>query len=123
MAETGVETNIVEVNAKLARLDRAMRGQALETAVRAGLLPIETLAKAIVHRLTGNLARSLHTEVQSSGDAAAGRTGTNVEYALAEEFRPGGDHAYLRPAYDRGKDDAVEEVAAALRIVVRRSAQ
>lgn len=122
MAETGVETNIVEVNARLASLDRAMRGQALETAVRAGLLPIETLAKAVVHKVTGNLARSIHTEVQSSGDAAAGRTGTNVEYALAEEFRPG-DHAYLRPAYDRGKEDAVDEVAAALRIVVRKSAQ
>lgn len=118
---TGVDTNIAEVNAKFAQMDRAMQGKALETAVMAGLLPINTLAKVIVHKLTGNLSRSIHPEAESNGESANGRVGTNVDYAMAEEFRAGGGHAYLRPAFDRGKDEAVAEVAAVLKIVVRQS--
>lgn len=116
-----VDTNIVQVNATLGKMSKAMRGNALETAVHAGALPIETLAKVIVHKLTGNLARSIHIETESSDEAAAARVGTNVEYALAEEFRAGGGHAYMRPAYDGGKEDAVKEMAAVLKILVRQS--
>lgn len=116
----GVETNIDDVNAKLAHMAAAANGRHLEIAVRAGLLPIEVLSKAIVAKITGTLARSIHIETQSSQDAAAGRVGTNVEYALIQELRPG--KAYMRPAYDGAKNEAVSEVRDALKIIVREAA-
>lgn len=118
---TDVDTNVVQVNATLAKMDEAMRGKALETAVHAGALPIQVLAKEIVHKISGDLSRSIHTEVESDGKSASGRVGTDVEYALAEEFRAGGGHAYMRPAFDGGKEDALKEVAAVLKILVRQS--
>lgn len=119
MAE--VRTNIDQVNAKLAAMTTAANGMALETAVRAGLLPVETMAKAIVAKVTGTLARSIHIETHSGRGGASGRVGTNVEYALAQELRPG--KAYLRPAFDGAKGEAVREASEALKIIVRESAQ
>lgn len=118
---TDVQTNMAEVNGKLLQMERAMRKDALKTAVLAGALPIETLAKVIVHKDTGNLARSIHSEADASEESAAARVGTNVDYALAEEFRAGGGHAYLRPAYDGGRDEALAEIVAALQQVIRQS--
>jgi len=120
---TDVQTNMVEVNAKLARMDAALRGKALETAVVAGALPIQVLSKEIVHKLTGNLARSIHTVSKSGNESASAKVGTDVEYALAEEFRAGGGHAYMRPAFDGGKEKAIAEIAAVLKILVRQSAK
>lgn len=117
-----VKTNIVEVNDKLAKMSDAMQGRVLEIAIRAGLLPIETRAKVIVHKITTTLARSLHTETASSGNSASGRMGTDVEYALREEFLGGGGHAYMRPAFDAEKDAAVVETADTLREIVGKSA-
>lgn len=117
-----VTTNISAVNAQLAAMEKAMRGKVLETAIRAGLLPIETRAKVIVHKDTTTLARSIHSEAESDGATARGRTGTDVEYALREEFLDGGGHAYMRPAYDAERETAVAEVAAVLKDQVRRSA-
>lgn len=117
-----VTTNIDQVNAKLAGMEKALRGKVLEAAVRAGLLPIETRAKAVVHKQTTTLARSIHTETSSDGTTAEGRTGTNVEYARREEFLAGGAHAYMRPAYDAEKGTAVQEVADTLGGLVRKSA-
>lgn len=116
-----VKIDIDDVNAKLAQMAAAADGKHLAAAVRAGLLPIETLAKAIVARVTGTLARSIHIEVQSAAASAAGRVGTNVEYALTQELRPG--KAYMRPAFDQGRDDAVTETREALKIIVREAAQ
>lgn len=116
-----VRINIGDVNAKLAAMETAVQGRALEAAVRAGLLPVETLAKAIVAKVTGNLARSIHIETQASGQTASGRVGTNVEYARVQELRPG--KAYMRPAFDHGRDEAINETREALKIVVRASAQ
>ena len=115
-----VQINIGETNAKLAQMAAAMDGQQMALAVRAGLLPIEVLSKAIVAKITGTLARSLHIETQAGDASAAGRVGTNLEYALTQELRPG--KAYLRPAYDAKKDEAVEEVREALKIIVREAA-
>lgn len=117
-----VTTNMSQINAKLASMEKTMRGKVLETAVRAGLLPIEARAKVIVHKDTTTLARSIHTETKSGGLTASGRTGTDVEYALREEFLAGGSHAYMRPAYDAEKDTAVSEVAETLADLVRKSA-
>lgn len=120
MADT-VTTNVDDINKKLAAMSDAMRGQVLETAVRAGALPIEAHAKVIVHKDTTTLARSIHTETQSSGVEATAQVGTDVEYAIVEEFREGGGHAYMRPAYDAEKETVVQEVAAALREIIRGS--
>lgn len=117
-----VTTNISEVNAKFAKMSQALQGKILETAVHAGLLPIETHAKVIVHRLTSTLSRSIHIVTTSSGAKAQGQVGTDVEYALVEEFRAGGGHAYMRPAYDAEKEKAIEEVADTLKELVERSA-
>jgi hypothetical protein len=115
-----VRINMDDTNAKLAQMAAAMDGQQLATAVRAGLLPIEVLAKVIVAKITGTLARSIHIEVQAGDASAAGRVGTNVEYALIQELRPG--KAYMRPAYDAKKEEAVEETREALKIIVRTAA-
>ena len=117
------KTNIDDVNAKLAKMSKAARGKALETAVYVGLLPIEARAKAVVHKITATLARSIHIETTSDGETASGRVGTNVIYALREEYLAGGSHAYMRPSYDAEKDTAVEETAAALAEIVRKSAK
>lgn len=116
-----VQTNIDDVNATLASMATATNGRNMALAVRAGLLPIETLAKVIVARVTGTLAASIHIETQAGQDSATGRCGTNVEYALVQELRPG--KAYLRPAYDQRKDEAVAEVREALKIIVREAAR
>lgn len=136
MADT-VTTNVDDINKKLAAMSDAMRGQVLETAVRAGALPIEAHAKVIVHKLSGTLSRSIHTggsghDGDGYGDIGYGSdhngqdvihllVGTDVEYAIVEEFREGGGHAYMRPAYDAEKETAVQGVAAALREIIRGS--
>ena len=114
-----VKINIADVNSKLAQMATIDDAQ-METAVRAGLLPIEVMAKAIVARVTGTLARSIHIEAQSSGAGVTGRVGTNVEYARVQELRPG--KAYLRPAFDGAKDEAIAEVSESLKIIIREAA-
>jgi HK97 gp10 family phage protein len=104
---------------------QAMQGQALGAALQAGMLIIVNDAKDIVHKVTGNLARSLHVgEPIIEGSRATVRGGTNVEYAATEEFgnefRP--PHPYLRTAYDNNKEAAKEEAGAALADIVRQSA-
>lgn len=114
-----VDTNISDVNERLENLVAAASGRQLETAVHAGLLPIETLAKVIVAKVTGTLARSIHIEVQSGGGAVYGRCGTNVDYATVQELRPG--KAYMRPAFDAGRGEVVDEIRDALKTIIRKA--
>lgn len=109
----GVET----LNKKLAGLAAKATGQNLAAALRAGGLMIETPAKAKAPVLTGNLRRSIHTEVSTGGEKAEARVGTNVEYATHVEFGTSKQppQPYLRPAYDENKDGALGEVTAVLR--------
>ena len=116
-----VTTNMDRVNAKLGKMGQAMRGQALETAVLAGLAPIQNRAKVTVHRISSTLSRSIHSEAKSNGATAVGRTGTNVDYAQSEEFLGAGGHAYMRPSFDAERETAVEETAAALADIVEHS--
>lgn len=109
----GVET----LNKKLAGLAAKATGQNLAAALRAGGLMIETPAKAKAPVLTGNLRRSIHTEVSTGGEKAEARVGTNVEYGPHVEFGTSSQRAqpYLRPAYDGNKAAAVDEVADVLK--------
>jgi HK97 gp10 family phage protein len=125
MAKKPRVLNIKQVNAKFERMAQAMQGQALGAALQAGMLIIVNDAKDIVHKVTGNLARSLHVgEPIVEGSRVEVRGGTNVEYAATEEFgnefRP--PHPYLRPAYDNNLAAAEEERNEALIDIVRASA-
>jgi HK97 gp10 family phage protein len=117
MASGAKVTGVDQLSATLKGLKTKASGAQLATALRAGGLVIETPAKAKAPVLTGNLRRSIHTEVSSSGAKAQARVGTNVEYATAQEFgtsrQPG--TPYLRPAYDENKGKAVNEIADVLK--------
>lgn len=136
---SNVTTNIDQVNAKLEGL-KVTRHQ-LELAGVVGLLPVQALAKSIVKRVTGTLARSIHIGghsdqaadfrqnepysdigfgAQHGGNTVHLLVGTNVEYAKVQEFRPG--KAYLRPAFDAKKDEIDEEVKEALKIIIHKAA-
>ena len=116
MASGARVTGTDELNSTLKALAAKATGQNLAAALRAGALVIETPAKAKAPVLTGNLRRSIHTEVSTGGEKAEARVGTNVEYATAVEFgtskQPPQPH--LRPAYDENKDQAMGEVTAVL---------
>jgi HK97 gp10 family phage protein len=113
MASGAKVTGVDKLNATLKGLKAKASGAQLATALRAGGLVIETPAKAKAPVLTGNLRRSIHTEVSSSGTKAQARVGTNTEYAPHVEFGTSRQRAqpYLRPAYDENKGRAVAEVA------------
>lgn len=91
-------TGIKDLQRKLAKMGFVAAQNAQETALAAGLKPIENEAKRRVHKVTSTLSRSIHTEVKSSQGRSEGRTGTNLEYAAMQEFGtaglPGG---VLRP--------------------------
>lgn len=119
-----------ELLAAFARLKGAARAGALAHAAEAGIKPIENAAIAGATYKTGNLRRSIHTELVAQSDTyAEAATGTDVEYAARIEFgfndtdslgrsyhqaaRP-----YMRPAYEEHKADALEETLNALRDIV-----
>ena len=123
---TATVKNLESVNRKFAKMSAAMKGRALERAGMAGILPIVNQAKIIVHKITGNLSRSIHAEPSEVSERQAiVRAGTNVEYAAAEELgnehRP--PHPYMRPAFDDKRDEAVHETAESLRHLVRGSVE
>lgn len=83
-----------------------------KAALRAGAYKIENEATELVPVLTGNLKRSIHTEVEEQRNEIVADIGTNVDYAEAVEYgtknRPA--KPYLRPAFDRKADEAEKEV-------------
>lgn len=115
-----------ELIAKFKRLEKAAQGAALVHAAQAGILPIQNEAIVKVAKDTGDLSRSIHTEVlvrrQTYAEVA---TGTDKEYAARIEFgfmqadrlgrhfnQPA--QPYMRPAYDTKKSAAESETKAAL---------
>lgn len=109
-----------ELVSKLRGLARkATPGQA-RAALMAGGLVIQTAAVPKARILTGTLRRSIHTEAEETATGAVARTGTNVEYAPAQEFgtsRMSGQ-PFLRPAYDEKKSEALREMVRALKQMV-----
>lgn len=105
-------SGVLELQRKLAHLQGKVTPGKLESAIRAGLLIVEADAKRRAPVLTGALRSSIHTETQSSGKGATGRTGTNIEYGPFVElgtFRASA-RPYLRPAMDVNRADALREV-------------
>jgi len=142
--------NVGKLSSKLQAMGDAMAGKALEQALSSGALLIQNEAKVNAPVLTGELARSITHETQSSGQSAVARIGTNKIYAPIQEFGGSIDvtprmraflHAakdihlkastntinipaqpYLRPAFDSELDNAKKEVAVSLKIIVDKSA-
>jgi HK97 gp10 family phage protein len=109
-----------ELVRKLQGLARKATPAQARAALMAGALPIQTSAAQKAAVDTGTLRRSIHTEAAETRDGAVARTGTNVEYALAQEFgtsRMRGQ-PFMRPAYDEKKGEALREMHRALREMV-----
>ncbi len=146
-------TGNAELARQMSRLATEVRGQALGRAVMAGALLIQNDAKERAPYRTGNLRRSIHSELESVGATSAmAKIGTDVEYARAIEYGtaarvivptnkkalywPGADHPvrrvnhpgtpakpFLRPAFDTKRDAASREIGDSLKAVLLRVAQ
>lgn len=133
----------VTADPKLARAMRKLQDPALvekmlENALVAGALQIANAAKIKAPYKTGNLRRSIHvgghinatpqmemdmadttgTDIGGSGrygkHQVRVRVGTNVEYAAPLEYRNAGARAYMRPAADEAKAEAIRDMRDAL---------
>lgn len=109
----------------------------LETAAKAGGLPIINAAVQFAPKLSTNLARSIHQETIESSDnhvrTEIGPGGDASAYAARQEFgysdtdalgrtynQPA--HPYMRPAYDTKRDEAVSEVKDVLLMFINQAA-
>jgi len=129
-----VKSGDKELKAAFRRLSAAARGPALTTAAKAGILPIQNAAIANAPYVTGTLSRSIHTEeLEETDHSAMVATGTDVEYAARVEFGYNGTdslgrtyhqpaQAYMRPAYDDKRQEAINETEDALREIVEKAA-
>ena len=89
----------------------------MRLAAQAGGKEIEADASNKVPVLTGNLKRSIHTEVEDEGDNVNALIGTDVEYAPFVEYGTSKMNAqpYLRPAFDAKKTRALQIMQLTLR--------
>lgn len=87
----------------------------VKDAVRIMALQIETDAKFLAPVLTGHLMRSINTSFSEGGLSAT--VGTNVEYALIQEFGSSRITAkpFLIPAFTQNKSRFQENIIAAMR--------
>ena len=118
-----------------------LSGQQMEAALVSGAQILVNGAKQRAPVLTGTLRRSIHILAQSSHEVSVG---TNLVYAAMQEF--GGDvvpvngtylrfeiggeviftrgpvhipaHPYMRPTFEADRDEAVREVAGAVRALI-----
>lgn len=114
-------TGATEAVAAFRRLSGAVRGRLLAQAATAGALPILTAAQTKAPVRTGNLRRSLHTEVlDQSADQATVMVGTDVDYARPVEEGTSRRIAkpYLRPAFDTERENAIRETGDAFRDII-----
>lgn len=120
MATVDVE-GVEELTAKLSRLAAKADDGQLRAALLAGAKPIENAAVAKAPVDTGTLRRSIHSETGGIDGGVVVRVGTNVEYAIHQEFGTSRMRAqpYLRPAFDANKGNALREIKRALEAMVR----
>lgn len=114
MSET-VE-GMAQLLAKLQQLQADAEYYLIDAAEAAGYV-VERAAKKIVPVDTGNLRRSIFTEVaESSPERAVVEVGTDVEYAqeVEEGTSTRAAQPYLRPALDENADKAREVAAKVL---------
>lgn len=141
MAQKVVE-GAVKLERQLDDVLKVFEGKNMELAATAGMLEIINEAKSLAPFLSGTLRRSLHigshtnetpefrpgsdiggsySDIrgsESTRNSAEVAGGTNLVYAATQEFgRPEANirpQAYLRPAYDRKKRDALDQTALAI---------
>lgn len=103
-----------------AMADKATPSQ-LRAALLAGAQPIQSVAVQKAPVLTGTLRRSIHTETTETKDGAVARIGTNVEYAIHQEFGTSRMRGtpFLRPAFNEQQRAALGEIKRALEVMVR----
>ncbi len=107
------DVKITDNSARLLALFR----EKLPSAVQAGAFLIENDAKVNCPVRTGTLRRSIHTDVeQTDQDRVTAKVSPGVDYGVFVELGTRRQHAhpYLRPAFESRKQDAVQEVKAAL---------
>ncbi len=83
--------------------DRKLKQQvaaAADGGMEKAVLMVESDAKRIVRVDTGRLRASITHEIEKTRNMITGRVGTNVNYAIAQEYGTSkqSGHAYLRPA-------------------------
>jgi len=108
-----------ELKAKLKALGVDLGKELAKSGRRAMEINVETPAKQKCPVDTGNLRASIDT--QSEGEMTI-KTGSNVEYAADVEYGTERQRAqpYLRPAFDEGKKQVLEDVKADLKAIVEK---
>jgi hypothetical protein len=104
------------LNAKLARIAEAWE-QAADDSTRHIAEDILYDAYHRVHVITGALRDSGHVVRVDKHQYAVV---FDTKYAVYEEFRPG--HAFLRPAYDEGRQNAIAKTAELIQRATRSAA-
>lgn len=120
--------------AQFRSLSTAVQGAMLARAATAGAEIIANEAKQRVHKVSGDLGRSIHVGAPDvGGDSVEVKVGTDKEYARREELGFAGadvlgrvynqpPHPYLRPALETQKGAVEAEVGASVRILLRGAA-
>lgn len=110
------------------RLNKKLRSHADEVtirskvALRSGANKIINEAAGLVPVLSGNLKRSIHSEVEEKKRSIVADIGTNVEYSRPVEFGTKNRTAkpYMRPAFDNKADEAEKEVEEVLDMLLKK---
>jgi HK97 gp10 family phage protein len=113
-----------DLDRKMDRLAASVQGKALAGAALAGAQVVEARAKELAPVRTGNLRRSIHSELASvSTESALAKVGTNVEYAPYVEYgtRRMSPRPYLRPAFDTAKAEAEETIRKSFERLLRQA--
>lgn len=102
-------TGTADLQRKLSRMSDNVKGRNLAAATLAGAMVIEQRAKELTPVRTGNLRRSIHSQLADSRpESASAKVGTNVEYSPYVEYgtRRMSARPYLRPALDEKRAEA-----------------
>lgn len=112
---------LAELDRVLGELPRRVANNSLRAAVRAGLKPVLEAARANIHSISGDLARSLRivSRRQRSPNQVAGAVSTSKLGYYGRWVELGTVHApphpFMRTALDSQAENAVNTMAAKLR--------
>jgi HK97 gp10 family phage protein len=119
-------TGTRDLDAKMKRIDDALKSQALANATLAGALVIEGAAKAKAPVRTGTLRRSIHSAIETSSPTiATALVGTDLIYAPFVEYgtRFMSAQPYLRPALDEKRAAAQDVIRDAFKAIILQAAR
>jgi HK97 gp10 family phage protein len=131
MSASLVITGDKKLAAQFRSLSNATQGTMLARAAKAGAQLIANDAKQRVHKVSGDLGRSIDVGTpEIGGDSVEVKVGTDKEYARREELGFAGadslgrvynqpPHPYLRPALETQKGAVEAEVGASVRALLR----